>query len=261
MKKKLLSVLLCVAMIGCMTIGCGKKEEVVTADPDAVISTEESVETEEVEELADEIMETESEEKETVEEVTENTDVELVADVMPLPTTINMTALDNCTLAVSFEEGDAYVDDTGAMQLDVTVYDYELFDMVDVSNLKEGDTIAIQGNVVTIETLEILESGLIFINGGMDNGGYDLWHDESGVYFEHGYNDAKAYYSLGEATIRVSADFEFVDASDLDKGETTYYPGDFLTDGAGIEYFFTPNNTKIVIEDGQIIGMTRIYTP
>ena len=186
---------------------------------------------------------------------------EEAAKIVPLPTTIEMNALDNCTLAVSFEEGDAYVDDTGAMQLDVTVYTYDLYDMVDISNLKEGDIIVVQGNEVVVETLETLESGLVLVNGGMENGGYDLWHEDSGVYFEHGFNDAKSYYELGEATIKVSADFEFVDASDLDKGEVTYYPGDFLTENAGIIYNFTPNNTSIVVEDGQVVQMTRIFTP
>ena len=134
-----------------------------------------------------------------------------------------MSALDNCTLAVSFEKGDAYVDDTGAMQLNVIVYTYDLYDMVDIANLKEGDTIVIQGNDVVVESLETLETGLLFINGGLDQGGYDLWHDDSGVYFEHGYSDVKSYYPIGETTIRVSADFEFVDSSDLDVGEITYY--------------------------------------
>ena len=225
--------LLVLLMICCMCTACGTKEEAA--------------------EVPEQIVETVEEEKV---EVTEE-----AAKISPLPTTIDMNALDNCTLAVSFEEGDAYVDDTGAMQLDVTVYTYDLYDMVDIANLKEGDTIVIQGHEVAVETVETLESGLVFINGGMENGGYDLWHNDSGVYFEHGYNDAKSYYALGEATIRVSTEFEFVDSSDLDKGEVTYYPGDFLTDNAGILYNFVPNNTSIVVEGGQIIQMTRIYTP
>ena len=226
--------LLVLLMICCMCTACGKKEEANVVVPE---QTEEVVaETEETEEVDG-------------------------TKIMPLPTTVDMNALDNCTLAVSFEEGDAYVDDTGAMQLDVSVYTYDLYDMVDISNLKEGDIIVIQGNEVVVETLETLESGIIFVNGGMENGGYDLWHRDSGVYFEHGYNDVKSYYVLGEATLKVSADFEFVDASDLDKGEVTYYPGDFLTEGAGIIYNFTPNNTSIVVEDGQVIQMTRIFTP
>lgn len=225
--------LLVLLMICCMCTACGTKEEAAEVPEQAVEAVEEEKE-----------------------EVTEE-----AAKISPLPTTIDMNALDNCTLAVSFEEGDAYVDDTGAMQLDVTVYTYDLYDMVDIANLKEGDTIVIQGNEVAVETVETLESGLVFINGGMENGGYDLWHNDSGVYFEHGYNDAKSYYALGEATIRVSTEFEFVDSSDLDKGEVTYYPGDFLTDNAGILYHFVPNNTSIVVEGGQIIQMTRIYTP
>ena len=229
-------------MICCMCTACGLKEEAAEVPEQAVEVAEEK---EEVTEAA----------------VVEEAETTASTKIMPLPTTIDMNALDNCTLAVSFEEGDAYVDDTGAMQLDVTVYTYDLYDMVDIANLKEGDIIVVQGNEVVVESLETLESGLVFINGGMENGGYDLWHNDSGVYFEHGYNDVKSYYALGEATIRVSADFEFVDNSDLDKGEVTYYPGDFLTSDAGIVYSFTPNNTSIVVEDGQIIQMTRIYTP
>ena len=239
--------LLVLLMICCMCTACGAKEEAAEVPEQAVEVVEEK------EEVTEEAVVEEAEVEEA--EATEGT------KIVPLPTTIDMNALDNCTLAVSFEEGDAYVDDTGAMQLDVTVYTYDLYDMVDISNLKEGDIIVVQGNEVVVETLETLQSGLVFINGGMENGGYDLWHGDSGVYFEHGYNDVKSYYSLGEATIRVSADFKFVDSSDLDKGEVTYYPGDFLTSDAGIVYSFTPNNTSIVVEDGQIIQMTRIFTP
>ena len=167
--------LIILLMICCMFTACGSQNDTVTDAP----------------------------------EQTENAEGVVIS---PLPTTLDMNALDNCTLAVSFEKGDAYVDDTGAMQLDVTVYTYDLYDMVDIANLKVGDTIVIQGKDVMVESLETLESGLLFINGGMDNGGYDLWHNDSGVYFEHGYNDAKSYYSIGEATFRVSADFEFVDS-------------------------------------------------
>lgn len=237
MKKIVLLLMLC-----CMCSACGTKEE-TTADVTG--QAEETLEA-----TADDLIEAPEETEETKSVI-----------ISPLPVTIDMAALDNCTLPVSFEKGDAYVDDTGVMQLDVTVYTYDLYDMVDIAALKEGDTIVIQENEVLVESLETLESGIILINGGMDNGGYDLWHDESGVYFEHGYNDAKSFYPIGEATIRVSVDFKFVDSSDLDKGEVTYYPGDFLTDAAEILYDFTPYNTSVVVENGQIIYMTRVYTP
>ena len=181
--------------------------------------------------------------------------------ISPLPVTIDMEQLDNCTVAVSFEEGDAYVDDTGIMRLDATVYTYDLYDMVDISLLEEGDTIVIRNQEVPVTSLEKNEHGLVIINGGEENGGYDLYTDDSGVYYEMGFNDTKAYYPLGEATIRVSVDFNFYDNSDIEAGEKMFYPGDFLIDDAGIRYDFNANNTTIVIEDGQIIAMNRIYTP
>ena len=240
MKKLVLLLMLC-----CICTGCTIKE-----DKEVVYDKKEEAVEETV--ITQENMTEESWEEENEAEGTK---------ISPLPVTIDMNDLNNCTLAVSFEKGDAYVDDTGAMQLDVTVYTYDLYDMVDIANIKEGDVIVIGGNEVLVDTMETLESGLLFINGGVENGGYDLWHNDSGVYFEHGYNDAKSYYPIGKATIRVSADFEFSDSSDLDKGEVIYYPGDFLTDNTEILYDFTPNNTSIVVEDGQIVRMIRIYIP
>lgn len=189
-------------------------------------------------------------------------DTEIVSNVVvPLPTTIDMNQLDNCTVAVSLEEGDAYVDDTGAMQMKVTVYTYDLYDMVDIATLAEGGSIRLNGQDVLINSIERDDNGYVSINGGLDNGGYELQHQNSGVYYEIGYSDVKSYYAIGEATLRVSPDFVFVDSSDLDKGDVTYYPSDFLTTDAGIVYYFSPDNTTITIQDGYIIAMNRIYTP
>lgn len=181
--------------------------------------------------------------------------------ISPLPVTIDINNLNNCTVAVSFEKGDAYVDDTGVMRLKVKVYTYDLYDMVDIALLAPGDTILLRGEEVPVTDLVRTDSGAVQINGGLDVGGYELITTDNTVFFETGYSDVKSYYELGEATLRVSADFLFTDKMDLDKGEVTYYPGDFLTDKAGILYYFSPHNTSIVIQDGQVITMERIYTP
>ena len=230
MRKKMLlvvcSVILCISIIGC---GASKEKE--NSSIQSVI------------------------EYNSIEDVTETNTI-----ISPLPVTIDINNLDNCTVAVSLEQGDAYVDDTGAMQMDVTVYTYDLYDMVDIASLKEGDVIVIREQEVKITSLERNEKGLL-INGGLDNGGYEFGTDDTTVWYECGYSDAKSYYELGKATIRVSADMNFYDSSDLDKGEVMYYPGDFLTDKAGIVYHFVPGNTSIVIEDGKIIEMYRSYMP
>ena len=181
--------------------------------------------------------------------------------ISPLPETIDINALDNCTVAISLEKGGAYVNDSGKMVMDVTVYSYELYDIVDIASLKENDVILRKNEEVNVTEIERLETGLVRINGGEENGGFDLVSNDSTVYYESGMNDIKAYYELGSVTLTVSDEFEYVDESDLDADAKKYFAGDFLKDDAGIEYNFSPNNTSIVIENGTIIKMNKTYMP
>ena len=193
---------------------------------------------------------------------TENQNKEQNANIIsPLPETLNIKALDNCTVAISLENGGVYVNDSGKMVMDVTVYSYELYDMLDISSLKENDVILRRNEEVKVTELERLETGLVRINGGEENGGFDLVSNDSTVYYESGMNDIKAYYELGNVTLPVSDEFEYVDESDLDADAKKYIAGDFLKDDAGIEYNFSPNNTSIVIENGTIIKMNKTYMP
>jgi hypothetical protein len=146
------------------------------------------------------------------------------------------------------------------MQMDLKVYSYDQYDMVDITNLNVGDTLVRHSGAVKVISKEQNEAGTIYINGGLDNGGFDLVTDDCGTFYEMGYNDHKSWYPVGAATIRVSADFIGIDHADLDLGEVLIYPGDFLI-GAVSNYDFTPYNTTIRIEDGQIVEMNRRYIP
>lgn len=181
--------------------------------------------------------------------------------ILPQPQTIDLANLDNCTVAVSLTEGDAYVDDTGVARMQVRVYDYDRYDLVDISQLSVGDTIVIRGQDITVSSLERDIRGEVLVNGGLEADGYTLVTDDSGVFFERLENDAHAWQELGTAVIRLSTEFLFTDSADPDKGETTYYPGDFLIPNGGIVYDFSPNNTTLTIENGQIVSMNRVYTP
>ena len=176
---------------------------------------------------------------------------------LPDPAMENMT---DAVLSISLEEGDTYVDDTGKMQMDVKIYTYDKYDMVDISMLKVGDILVTHAGEVEITALTRTESGAVLINGGLDENGFDLITDETGIFYERGYNDAKNWYEIGQATIRVSVDFEYHDTSDPEAGEILYYPGSFLI-GEVTDYNFTPYNTTIRVEGSQIIEMHRIYTP
>lgn len=179
--------------------------------------------------------------------------------ISPLPDA-TMENLTDAILSVSLAEGDAYVDETGKMQMDLKIYSYDCYDMVDISNLKVGDTLVRHTDEVQVTSIEQNDAGTIYINGGLDNGGFDLVTDDCGVFYEMGYNDHKNWYQVGEATIRVSADFKGSDCADPELGEVVIYPGDFLVDAVK-NYDFTPYNTTIRIEGGQIVEMNRRYIP
>ena len=179
--------------------------------------------------------------------------------ISPLPD-MSMENLTDTILSVSLDEGNAYVDDHGRMQMDLTIYSYDQYDMVDIANLKVGDTLVRHDGEVKVASKEQHEAGTIYINGGLDNGGFNLITDDCGTFYEMGFNDTKNWYPVGEATIRVSADFKGIDRADLELGEVIIYPGDFLI-GAVTNYDFTPYNTTIRIENGQIIEMNRRFIP
>nr|MBQ8252525.1 hypothetical protein [Lachnospiraceae bacterium] len=179
--------------------------------------------------------------------------------ITPLPDT-TMENLSDAILSISLDEGDAYVDDSGRMQMDLKIYTYDKYDMVDIANLKVGDTVVRHFGEVKVVSKEQNEAGTIFINGGLENGGLDLVTDDCGIFYETGFNDVKNWYEIGEATIHVSVDFKGYDNADLEQGEVIIYPGDFLI-GAVTNYDFTPYNTTIRVEDGQIVEMNRVFIP
>ena len=179
--------------------------------------------------------------------------------IIPLPDT-TMENLTDAILSVSLDEGDAYVDDNGRMQMDLKIYTYDKYDMTDIADLKIGDTLVRHSGEVKVTSKEQTATGTIYINGGLENGGFDLITDDCGIFYETGLNDVKSWYEVGETTIRVSADFKGVDNVDPERGEVILYPGDFLI-GAVTNYNFTPYNTTIRVEDGQIVEMNRVFTP
>ena len=85
-------------------------------------------------------------------------------------------------------------------------------------------------------------------------------HKSTNFINETGFDDAKNWYEVGEATIRVSTDFVGYDNADPELGEVVLYPGSFLV-GEVTNYNFTPFNTTIRVEDGQIVEMNRMFTP
>ena len=181
--------------------------------------------------------------------------------VTPLPETIDLDNLDNCTIAVGLSDGSIFADQSGTLQILATVFSYDLYDAVELSQLKVGDILVIRDMEIVITSLEHNSFGTLLINGGLDAGGYDLCTDENTVYYETGYSDMKSWQEIGVVTLPVSPDFVYTDSSNLNSEPVLYHYDDLLHPDNGIDYYFTPQNTTLVIENGMVTAMNRIYTP
>ena len=178
--------------------------------------------------------------------------------VEPMPESLDPQALTDATVAVSFGADDISETD-GKTELTLTVYDYDVYDMVDISQLAVGDTIVVDGKDMVVASRED-KDGFVTINGGLEQGGVDLTSDDSGVYYAVGMDDAKSYHELGRITVPVAEGFVLTDNSDPEHPDETYTASD-LAKLAGEGVGFTAGNTQATIEHGELTVLARSYTP
>ena len=196
------------------------------------------------------------------EQPTESTETEETTNtILPLPSTINLEALEDSSLAVSFGKENIHKNEDDSITIDLTIYAYDMYDMVDIANLKEGDTISINGENVEINSIEKEENGAVLINGGIDNDGFTLATDDSTIYHLFDYNDANVYNEVGKVSLKLAKDFAMNDSSDLDNPDATYTAEDLLKEESDINFIFTPNDTTAQIANNEIVSITRIFTP
>ena len=178
--------------------------------------------------------------------------------VEPMPESLDLNALTDATVAVSFGADDISETD-GKTELTLTVYDYDIYDMVDIAQLAVGDTIVVDGKDMVVTSRED-ENGFVTINGDLEQGGVDLTSDDSGVYYAIGLDDTKSYHKLGTLTVPVAESFVLTDNADPEHPDETYAAAD-LAELAASEPGFTANNTLATIEHGELTVLARSYTP
>ena len=98
--------------------------------------------------------------------------------IEPLAESLDLNALTDATVAASFGAEDISEKD-GKTEITLTVYDYDVYDMVDISQLAVGDTIVVDGKDMVVASRED-KDGFVTINGGLEQGGVDLTSDDSG---------------------------------------------------------------------------------
>lgn len=180
--------------------------------------------------------------------------------IAPLPAGIAVDNLLDCTIPAAFTPEDF---NWMGGNLKMTVYNQDLYDAVEISQMQVGDTLIYEGKPMIINSIAE-EHGCIDINGGLDEGGCCLAGNEGGTYVARNWDDHATYTKLGKAEVALADGFILIDC-----GEFPDDPNDTIQTGQklyienlkdGRKDFFQLN-TRVTIENGMITEIKRHWIP
>lgn len=180
--------------------------------------------------------------------------------VRPLPAGTNPDSLTDCTVPAVFTVDNF---DWTAGTLQFKVYNKDLYDVVDIQQLANGDTLVFQGRKIVVNSVEKKDDGFIIVNGGIENDGADLVPFEGGTYRGIQPDDHAVYSLLGTATLPLANNLVMIDC-----GIEPNDPVDTVRTNVK-EYIqkldnrdnFNELNTELLIQGGKITQINRHWIP
>lgn len=181
--------------------------------------------------------------------------------VAPLDSGLNLDSLNDCTVAVGFKAADI---DWNGGRMTCSVFSKDLYDAVDVSRMRQGDTLVYEGKPMVIASITE-NKGAKTVNGGIENGGAELVANGGGTYRTMLMDDYSVYTELGKVQLRLARNLTFVDCGNdfrdpLDTIRSNYKEyldrlPDYRKDN------FNCLNTELVIKNGLVTEIHRRWTP
>ena len=162
-----------------------------------------------------------------------------------------------------------YIDKSGIDESDgqltvrAEIYTEDSYDIVDIHCMTEGDAIYIKGQLLPVRSVEQTDSGIIDINGGVENGGSALIAvDESNCFVYAGMDLERSYTLHGITTLAVSDSVKLIDKYDLSE-EKEYAGAEAVSALKDIveEYPLTCYDGTVTVENGEIVEIQRVYRP
>ena len=154
-------------------------------------------------------------------------------------------------------------------QATLSVYGYDSYLPEDIDALQEGSVLRIhdQGDT-TVTKLTVTsidrdaDNGYVTINGGIEEGGVDLWRSGD-IYRTVTYDDYPVYYMMGELVLPVDDSVTLSDSSaDVDavpvETNGTIEVGKAISEDKDN---WTPYNTTVFTKDGVVSNILRIWVP
>lgn len=159
--------------------------------------------------------------------------------------------------------------DAKKRQMTLTVYGYDAYRAEDVDALDVGSVFsihldgAVEAQNVTVEKIEKNEeNGAVSINGGIEEGGVDLWRSGD-TYRTVTYDDYPVYYMMGELVLPVDDSVTLSDSSASVDAVPVETNGAIEVGKAVSEDKdnWTPYNTTVFTKDGVVSNILRIWVP
>ena len=159
--------------------------------------------------------------------------------------------------------------DAKKRQMAMTVYAYDSYRTEDIDGLEAGKAIrihpdgAVEAQDLTVESIERNEeTGIVSINGGIEQGGVDLWRSND-VYRTVTYDDYPVYYMMGELVLPVDDSVTLSDSSASVDAVPVETNGAIEVGKAVSEDKdnWTPYNTTVFTKDGVVSNILRIWVP
>lgn len=187
----------------------------------------------------------------------QNTEHKLIA---PLPAGIAVDNLKNCAIPAAFTPANF---NWMEGNMTMTVFNKDLYDAVEISQMQVADTIIYDGRKLVINKIKE-EHGGININGGLDEGGCCLAGNDGGTYVARNWDDHATYTNLGKAVVALADDFVIIDCG-IDSND----PIDTIRAGQKLyienlkdnKKDFFQLNTRVTIENGVITEINRHWIP
>ena len=146
----------------------------------------------------------------------------------------------------------------------MTVYNMDLYDAVEVTQMQVGDTIIYDGEPIVINQVEEVNGGVEINGGQIDEGGCCLAPNEGGTYVARHWDTHATYTELGKAEVALAEDFLIIDC-----GMNPDDPSDTIRTGQKLyvenlkdsRRDFGTLNTRVTIEKGSVTEINRRWIP
>lgn len=190
--------------------------------------------------------------------------------IAPLEETVDINNISDAMFNATLTN---IVNADGITTADVTLYTMDLYDVVDVTTMAPGDTILVKGEEIVVNDVKDgnpvdFNDGegprnVIFVNGGIEEGGTELIGYEGGTYRYFGFDDHASYSERGTVNMEIKSDAIINDTSDLEHQEGIIIPTEELVTLEDKEFDpgFNCLNTRVRIVDNKIVEINRIYIP